>query len=59
MAQLHDVDCIVDGDVDTTHHALIITEEEDRQAPYAIYCNEERFLLVAMHHVEPRYLVHI
>lgn len=30
VAELHDVDDIVDGDIDTAHHALVITEEEDR-----------------------------
>ena len=52
MAKLHNIDCIVDGYVDATHHALIVAKEEYGQATHAIDSNKEGALLIAMDDVE-------
>lgn len=58
VSELHDVDDIVDGDIDTAHHTLIIAEEEDREAAHKIDGDEKSTLLVSMDDIEPRDLVH-
>ena len=58
MAKLHDIDCIVDGYVDATHHALVVAKEEDGQATHAIDGNEEGALLVAMDDIEAIDVIH-
>lgn len=52
MAKLHNIDRIVDGYIDATHHALIVAKEEYGQATHAINSNEEGALLIAMDDVE-------
>ena len=58
MAEFHDVDSIIDGNIDTTHHALVIAKEEDGEAAHAIYGNKEGTLLKAVDYIESRDLVH-
>lgn len=58
MAEFHGVMVIVGSTIDTTHHTLIITEEEDRQAGNTVDGNEKTTLLKLVHHVKPRNGIH-
>ena len=58
MAKLHDIDRIVDGDIDTTHHALIVAKEEYSQATHAVDGDEEGALFIAMDDIETTNLIH-
>jgi len=49
--ELHGILVVVDGVVDTAHHTLIITEEENGQASDAVDGDEELPLLQFVHHV--------
>ena len=58
VAELHGITIVVRGTVDTTHHTLIITEEEDGQASNTVDRNEKTTLLKLVHHVEARDTIH-
>jgi hypothetical protein len=51
VAEFHDIVVVVWCRVDTTHHSLVITKEEDRQASDTIDGCEERFLLQTVDHI--------
>lgn len=51
MAEFHGVAVVVGGTIDTTHHTLIITKEEDGQAGNTVDRNEKTTLLKLVHHV--------
>lgn len=51
MTELHDVDRIVDGNVDASHHTLIIAKEEYGKTSYAIDRDQEPALLVAVNDI--------
>ena len=53
VAKFHGIMIVVGSTVDTTHHTLIITEEEDGQASNAIDGDEKTSLLELVHHIEP------
>ena len=58
MAEFHGVMVVIGSTIDTTHHTLIITEEEDGQAGNTIDGNEKTTLLKLVHHIEPRDGIH-
>ena len=58
MTELHDVDGVIDGHADATHHTLVIAEEEDGQATQAINSDEQRALLVVVDHIKLRDAIH-
>lgn len=51
MTILHPVDAVVDGNIHTPHHALVITEEEDGEASDTVDGDEELSLLVPVNNV--------
>lgn len=51
MAKVHVVLIIVPGAVDTTHHTLVITEEEDGEGSDTVDGDEKTALLKLVHHV--------
>ena len=57
-SEFHDFDGIIDGHINTAHHTLVVTEEEDSQAAHAIDGDEQGLLLIAMDDIEPGDLVH-
>ena len=53
MSKFHGILIIVDGTIDTTHHALIISEKEDGQASDAIDGSEKTTLLQLVDDIGP------
>ncbi len=51
MAEFHGLLIVIGCTVDTTHHTLIITEEEDGQAGNTVDSNEQTTLLKLVHYV--------
>ena len=45
MTEMHGVMVVIGGVVHTTHHTLVVTEEEDGQGCNAIDCNQKTTLL--------------
>ena len=45
MTEFHGILVVVNGIVDTSHHTLVITEEEDGQSCNAIDCDQKTTLL--------------
>ena len=58
MTELHGITIVIGGTIDTTHHTLIITEEENGQAGNTIDRNEKTTLLKLVHHIESGNLIH-
>ena len=50
-AKFHGILVVVDCIIDTAHHTLIVTEEEDGQAGNAVDSNEKLPLLQLVHHI--------
>lgn len=53
MTELHGVVVVVDCTIDTTHHTLIITEEEDGETSNTIDGDEKLTLLEFVDHIGP------
>lgn len=51
MTKVHVVLIVVPGAVDTTHHTLVITEEEDGKGSDTIDGYEKTALLKLVHHI--------
>ena len=58
MTEFHRSLVVVDSSVDTTHHTLIITEEENGETGNAIDGNEKSTLLEPMADVVARDSIH-
>ena len=58
MTEFHGMVVIVDGVVDTAHHTLIITKEEDRQRRNAIDCNQQATLLQLVGDIHAPHTIH-
>ena len=58
MAEFHGSLVVVDRGIDTSHHTLVITEEEDGQAGNTIDGDEKTTLLQLMDDIGPRDSVH-
>ena len=58
MAEVHVVFVVIPGAVDTTHHTLVITEEENGQASDTIDGYEKAALLKLVNDIMPRYEIH-
>ena len=52
MAELHDIDGIVDRYINATHHTLIVAKKEYGQATHTIDGNEKGALFIAMDDIE-------
>ena len=59
MAKLHDVDGIVDRHIDATHHALVVTKEEDGETADAVDGDEKPAPLVAVDDIVFGYPIHL
>ena len=53
VSKFHGVLVIVHRSIDTTHHSLIVTKEENGQARHAIDGNKQLPFLEFMHHIGP------
>lgn len=58
MTEFHRIMIVVDGVVDTAHHTLIITEEEDGQRSDTIDRNQKSALLQLVNHIVFRDAIH-
>ena len=58
MAEFHGSLVVVERAIDTSHHTLVITEEEDGQAGNTIDGNEKTTLLQLMDDIGPRDSIH-
>ena len=58
MTEFHGIVVVVDGVVDTAHHTLIITEEEDGQRRNAIDCNQKATLLQLVGDIHAPHTIH-
>lgn len=58
VAILHTVDTVVDGHIDTSHHPLIVPEEEDGQAGDTVDGDEKLSLLIPVDNVVLRDEIH-
>ncbi len=58
MTKFHGSVVVVDSTVDTTHHTLIISKEEDGETSDAVDCDEKATLLVSVDHIGPRNEIH-
>ena len=58
MTEFHGIVVIVDGVVDTAHHTLIITEEEDGQGRNAIDGNQKATLLQLVGDIHAPHTIH-
>ena len=58
MTEFHSVVVIIWCGIDTTHHSLVITKEEDGQPSNTIDCNEKTTLLESMDHIGSRNQIH-
>ena len=58
MTKLHSYMVVIDGVVDTAHHTLVITKEEDGQRCNAVDCNEKTTLLQLVDDIGPRNAIH-
>ena len=58
MTKLHCSLVVVYSRIDTTHHSLVVTEEEDGEPGNAIDCNQKTTLLQLMNHIIARDSIH-
>lgn len=58
MTEVHRLLIVISGVVDTAHHTLIITEEEDGETTDAVDGYEKATLLKLVHHIVPGYHIH-
>ena len=58
MTELHSRMIVIQRTIDTTHHTLVITEEEDGETSNAIDSNEKATLLESVDHIGPGNEIH-
>ena len=58
MTELHGFLVVIQSTVDTTHHTLVVTEEEDGETGNAIDGNEKATLLEFVNHIGPGNDIH-
>lgn len=58
MTKFHRSLVVVNSAVDTAHHSLVITEEENGEPSNAVDCNQKTTLLQLMDHIIARDSIH-